>query len=199
MLLELFEIACNHALEHDPDTMQRLQKLQGKSMALQVKTVNQSVTVSPCPEGVELTRDIPNNVDVILKATPSAILKISRDGMDDADLQPGELDISGDPIIGQRFAVIITELQINWEALLAEQIGDSPARIISMAAEQTRDFARHSRSQIHSRFIHFIQGELGVTAEHQDVNDFLNDVDTLRADTERLAARIKRIQNTATK
>lgn len=196
MLIELFELATNHALEHDQQTMQRLQQLQGKSMALHIKTIEQSITVSPCPEGVELSREIPENVDVTLTATPSAMLKISRDGMEQADLQPGDLEISGDPIIGQRFAKIITELNIDWQTLLAEQIGDSPARVVSMAAEQTRDFVQQSRSQLHTRFIHFIQQELDVTVEQDEVNQFLDNVDSLRADAERLAARIKRLQTT---
>ena len=199
MLIELFEIACNHALEHDPITLQNLQKLQGKSMTLTVKTINQSITVCPCPEGVELSRDIPEDVDVVLTASPSAMLKISRDGMEDADLQPGELEISGDPIIGQRFAKIISELDINWQDLLAEQIGDSPARVITLAAEQTLDMAQQSRVQIHSRLIHFIKEELGVTADQNEVDSFLDDVDTLRADTERLKARLRRLQTTETK
>ena len=199
MLIELFELASNHALEHDPKTMQRLQQLHGKSMGLHIKTINQSITVSPFAEGIELSREILSKVDVTLKVTPSAMLKISRDGLEGADLQPGELEISGGPIIGQRFARIITELSINWEDLLAEQIGDSPARVVSMAAEQTRDFAQHSRAQIHNRFIHFIKNELTVTAEQEEVNNFLDDVDTLRADTERLAARIKRLQTTQRK
>lgn len=196
MLIELFELATNHALEHDQRTMQRLQQLQGKSMALHIKTIEQSITVSPCPEGVELSREIPENVDVTLTATPSAMLKISRDGMEQADLQPGDLEISGDPIIGQRFAKIIAELNIDWQTLLAEQIGDSPARVVSMAAEQTRDFVQQSRSQLHTRFIHFIQQELDVTVEQDEVNQFLDNVDSLRGDAERLAARIKRLQTT---
>ncbi|MBX2849064.1 MAG: SCP2 sterol-binding domain-containing protein [Acidiferrobacterales bacterium] len=194
MLIELFEIACNHALEHDPQTQRRLQELHGKSMTLHVKTVQQSLTVSPCPEGLELSNKNPDTVDVTLSTTLAAMIKISRDGMDDADLQPGDLEISGDPIIGQRFATIITNLDINWEALLAEQIGESPARVVSIAAVQTRDFAQQSRSQLHSRFIHFIKDELEITAEKTDVDEFLDDVDTLKADSERMAARIKRLQ-----
>ena len=194
MLIELFELACNHALEHDRATVERLHKLQGKSMALRIKTINQSVTVTPTPEGVELIREVPDSVDVILTATPAAILKISRSGMEDADLQPGELEISGDPSVGQRFATVISELNINWESLLAEQIGDSPARFVSLTAGQVRDFAEQSKQQIQRRFVHFVKDELDLTVESEEVEKFLDDVDTLRADVERLTSRLKRLQ-----
>lgn len=194
MLIELFELACNHALLHDRETVVRLQKLQGKSMALRVKKINQSVTVTPHLEGVELSKDIPDSVDVILTATLSAILKISRSGMEDADLQPGELEISGDPIIGQRFATIIAELNINWESLLAEQIGDSAARVVNIAAGQVREFAEQSKQQLNQRFVYFVKEELALTADPTEVDGFLDNVDTLRADVERLTGRLKRLQ-----
>ncbi len=198
MLIELFELACNHALEHDPKTLERLTKLQGKSMALRIKMINQAVTVTPSPEGLEIINGVPESADVILSATPMAILKISRSGMENADLKPGELEISGDPIIGQRFASLISELDINWENLLAEKVGDSPARFISMATGQAIEFAEQSKEQLNRRFAHFIQEELAVTVTADEINNYLDNVDTLRADVERLATRINRLQQSLT-
>jgi len=194
MLIELFELACNHALVHDQDTVARLKKLQGKSMALRIKTINQSITLTPHPEGVELSREVPESVDVILTTSLSAILKISRAGMEDAELKPGELEISGDPIVGQRFATIIAELDINWEGLLAEQLGDSTARVVSIAAGQAKEFAEQSKQQLNHRFVYFVREELGLTAKPEEVESFLDGVDTLRADVERLANRLKRLR-----
>ena len=37
MLLDLFELASNKTLEHDPQTLARLAKLQGKTMTLKIK------------------------------------------------------------------------------------------------------------------------------------------------------------------
>jgi len=109
MLVDLLELASNKTLEHDPQTLERL---------------------------VKFTRNIPEKVDVTLNASLGAMVKISRDGMENAELEPGELEIAGDPIIGQRFAQVISELNIDWEALLAEQIGESPAKAVSFAAGQ---------------------------------------------------------------
>ena len=194
MLIELFELASNSALEYGPKTQQRLQKLQGKTMVLCVKTIDQSIAVTPTPEGIEYAREIPEYVDVTLTATLGAMVKISRDGFEDADLKAGELDISGDPIIGQRFAKIIAELDIDWDGLLAEHIGEMPARLLTTAAGFTREFAEQSKSHLKSQLNTLINDELQITAEPQEVDTFLDDVDTLRADAERLAQRIQRIQ-----
>ena len=123
MLLDLLELASNKTLEYDPQTLARLEKLHGKTMTLKIKPLNQAISVTPQREGLEFSATIPEQVDVTLTATLGALIKITRDGMDNADLNPGELEIAGDPIIGQRFAQVIAELDIDWQNLLTEQLG----------------------------------------------------------------------------
>ena len=195
MLLDLLELASNKTLEHDPSTQARLAKLQGKTMTLHIKSLEQSLSITPYPEGLEFSHDVPEQVDVTLSATLSALIKISRDGMEDAELEAGELEIQGDPIIGQRFAQIIADLNIDWESLLAEQIGEAPAKLISVSATQAREFAKESQSQIKSVLSRLLTDDLDLVAEKSDVEPFLDDVDELRADVDRLAVRIKRIQS----
>ena len=136
MLLDLLELASNKTLEHDPQTLERLAKLQGKTMTLNIKTIGQSFSVTPQREGLEFSNTLPEKVDVTLSVTLSAMIKISRDGLEDAELEQGELEIVGDPIIGQRFAQVIAKLDIDWHGLLAEHIGESPAKAVSFAAGQ---------------------------------------------------------------
>ena len=191
MLLDLIELASNKALEHDSKTRERLDRLQGKSMTLHIKTLEQSLTLCPQVEGLEFSRDTPEQADVILKATIGAMIKISRDGMDDADLNPGELEMIGDPIVGQRFAQLITNLDIDWESLFSEQIGSGPAKLVVTAAEQLRSFSKESQSYVKDMASHIMKDELGLVADRAEVDAFLDDIDTLRADAERLFAKLK--------
>ena len=195
MLLDLLEIASNKTLEHDPKTRARLERLQGKTMTLRIKPIDKAFSVTPYPEGLEFSAATSENSDVVLTATIGAMVKISRDGMDNAELEPGELEISGDPIVGQRFAQVISGLEINWQDLLTEQFGESPARIISFAAGHAKGLAEESRDQLKNFFSDLITEDLGVTASQQAVDSFLDNVDTLRADADRLFARIKRLQS----
>jgi len=195
MLLDLLELASNKTLEHDPKTKQRLIKLRGKTMSLQIRPIDQSLSITPHPEGLEFSREEPAHVDVSLSATIGAMIKISRDGLENAELESGELEITGDPIIGQRFAQILAELDVDWEAALAEQIGDSPARVVSFAADQAKELVQDSRVMFKGFVNQILSDDLGVAAGKNDVEPFLDEVDTIRADVERLAARIKRISN----
>lgn len=194
MMIDLLELASNRALQHDPQTQARLLKLQGKTMTLNITTIGQSISVTPHPEGLEFSQQTPERVDVTLSATLGAMVKITKDGMDNAELDPGELEIAGDPIIGQRFAQLISELNIDWEGLLAEHIGDSPAKMVTLAAQQATLFAKDTHSKFKEFVSTLIKDDMQVVADKAAVDEFLDDVDSLRADTDRLQARLQRLQ-----
>ncbi len=193
MLLSLIELAGNKALDYDSATQTRLQKLQGKTMTLHIKTLDQSLSLMPRAEGLEFSSQPPKHVDVTLSTTLGAMIKISRDGLEDAELQAGELEMSGDPIIGQRFAQVIAGLDIDWQSLLAEQIGEAPARTVTTVAGHAKELAQESRERMHHLVERTIKEDMNIVADKQAVNKFLDDVDNLRADVDRLAARLARL------
>lgn len=194
MLLELFELASNNALQHDPESLQRLVKLQGQTMHLHIRPIEQSLYVSCHPHGMEFSRELTGDVDVTLSVSIAALLKISRDGVHDADLQPGELKIAGDPIVGQRFAQVVSDLDIDWEAFLAEHLGDTPAHFITLASGMARQMADESKLKFRSYLKNLLNQEMQILVAQPEVDDFLNGVDVLRADTDRLNSRLKRLQ-----
>lgn len=197
MLLDILELASNSALQHDSKTQERLKKLQGNTMTLHIRPIDQSISVTPQVDGLEFSSTIPENVDVTLSATIGAMIKISRDGMQDADLKPGELEIKGDPIVGQRFAQVIADLEVDWEAALAEHLGDAPARMITIAAGHAKELADASQSRFKEFVSKLIKEDMSLVAGQQEVETFLDAVDQLRADTDRLMVRIQRLQNHA--
>lgn len=196
MLLDLLELASNRTLDYDPESLARLSKLRGKTMVLTVKPLNQSLAVTPQQEGLEFSRQLPERADVTLRVTLNALLKISRDGLDDAELETGELEMEGDPIIGQRFARVIAELDIDWNALLSDQIGEAPAQFVQLATAQAFEAASGVRSSVKQLTKRLLQEDLGLVATADEVNSILDDIDDLRAAADRLKVRIDRLTRT---
>jgi len=189
MLLHLLELASNKTLAHDSETLGRLAKLQGKTMTLIVKPLDQSVTITPRAEGLEFS----SNDKVVSDVTLT--VKIARSGMEDANLAPGELEMSGDPIVGQRFAQVIAQLDIDWQTLLSEELGESQARFVTFAASQAKNFADDSRHKFKDFVNQLVTDDMGIVADKQSVDSFLDGVDTVRANADRLMIRIKRLQD----
>ena len=193
MLLNLIELAINGALEFDPRAQRDLAKLHGKTMTLEIKPIPQKISICPMPHGLEFS-NASGVTDVTLSATIGALVKIGRDGLDDAELDSGELEINGDPIVGQRFARILSQLDIDWEGLLAQRIGETPAVLISGGLGRAKEIAQESKTLFSKHISNLLTNEMGLVASKSDIEPFLDDVDTLRADADRLQARIQRIQ-----
>ena len=193
MLFSLLELASNKALEYDASTLARLEKLQGKVMTLHIKDFDQSITVSPQSEGLEFNSLPPEQADVTLSTTLAAMIKIGRDGIENADLKTGELEMNGDPIVGQRFAQMMGDLNIDWEALLAERIGEAPAKAATTVAGHAQEFIKESRGQLHTFVSDLITKDMQIVANAGEVEEFLDDVDNLRADVDQLSARLSAI------
>lgn len=193
MLLDLIELASNRTLAYDHATLERLERLQGKSMVLTVKPIDQSLAITPQKEGLEFSSRLPDHVDVTLRATLNALVKISRHGMDRAELEPGELEIEGDPIIGQRFALVIAELDIDWNDLLTDQLGDAPAQFIQMATGQAFEFASSARQQLKSTARRILTQDFDLVTNPAEVEEVLDQIDDVRADVDRLWIRLNRL------
>lgn len=194
MLYELLELAVNNALEHDAKVAPRLKSLLGKVVVLEIKNINQRVVVDIQPHGLELSSQVPEQADVTLSATIGALAKIGRSGMEHADLQPGELEIHGDPIVGQKFAQLISGLDVDWEGLLAEHFGDNSAVALSVGVEHAKTLAQEGRLMVKARLNALVKDDLNLLADAAEVESFLEQVDDLRGDADRLQVRLRKIQ-----
>lgn len=195
MLLQILELACNQALEHDPVAREKLATLEGKTVVLEVKNLNQKVVILPQPFGIELATYQNQSASVTLAATPNAMLKIAYNGMNNAELEVGELEINGDPVVAQRFAALVSSLNVDWEGLLADHVGELPASMITRGITAAREVAKESQELVKQNISRTLVDDLKIVAAGADVESFLEGVDELRAAVDRLEARLERIIN----
>lgn len=182
-------------LTQDAQTQAKLAKLAGKNIAFEIKKINQTLYFLPQTDALLIETEAPSSIDVTIRAKPSTILKIARDGMDNAELESGELEIAGDAITGQRFAKLLSELNIDWEELLAQRIGDVPAHILSSGFSSLLTWGKGTSSALKDNMNEYLVEEARLLASHSAVNQYLDGVDALRNDTARLAARIQQLKN----
>ncbi len=196
MLSALIETTSRKIFETDPDTLERLAKLDGKLIAIDIKKVNLTFCLAVESNGIAIVPE-PNEeglVDVRLKAKPSTLLKIARDGMEDAELDKGELEIEGDAITGQRFASMLNALDIDWEELVSEKIGDVPARLLFQFFDNAKAWQQETKHTIQTNLSEYLTEEAEIASHADAVDHFINTVDILRNDTARLEARMQQLE-----
>lgn len=183
------------SLQDNPVTQAKLAKLSGKTIAFHLKKINQTFYFLPNEHGLEIENDQPEKIDVTISAKPSTILKIARDGMDDADLEAGELEIKGDAITGQRFAALLNELNIDWEELLSQRIGDVPAHVLASGISKLMAWSKDTHATMKQNMSEYLVEEARLAASRVAVEKYLDQVDELRNDVARLSARVTQLQN----
>ena len=195
MLTALFETASKTFFATDPDTLDKLSGLTGKRIALEIKKIDHTFYLMIAADHIALTSEN-DDVDVRLKAKPSTLLKIARDGIENAELEKGELEIEGDAIIGQRFAGMLNSLDIDWEELIAARIGDVPARIAVDFFDKIRHWQHETKTAMQQNIAEFLVEEAEIISHPSQVDGFVQEVDVLRNDAARLQARLSELEKT---
>jgi ubiquinone biosynthesis protein UbiJ len=188
------EAALNRALALDPDARSSLRALDGRRvavrmdappLALEVRVEGDVLRVGPVDAGREPDLGVRGTLAGLLGQLPM----FRRD-----DAPPvGKLRIEGDAELARRLQRLAREFDPDWQrpfvAVFGEVAGVQVANAFATALKQARDFAA-SGAQVAAEY---------VTEESRDVVPkadraaFHDDVDGLRDDVERLAARIARL------
>ncbi|MFP5348277.1 MAG: SCP2 domain-containing protein, partial [Gammaproteobacteria bacterium] len=116
----------NRLLRFDPDTQQRLGALAGRVICLELRDASLRLYVLPTAAGIELRGEYDGTVDVTIAGSAAVFARL----MSARGQAPvaGELQISGDIELGQKFQRIVRGLDIDAEEMAAQWVGDVPAR-----------------------------------------------------------------------
>jgi ubiquinone biosynthesis accessory factor UbiJ len=191
VLTTMLEGAINRALRLDPDALRRLAELNGKVILLELAQAGSPVRlyVLPSEAGV-LLRDAHDAVpDVTISGTLSIFLRQFQRG----PTVSGELIVRGDIELGQRFQRVLASARPDWEEGLAQAIGDVPAHQLGRAARALREWGEQALRTLGADAAEYMKEEALIAAKPERVQQFLREVDRLRADTDRLEKRIQRL------
>ena len=181
----------NRLLRFDPDTRQRLGALAGRVICLELRDASLRLYVLPTAAGIELRGEYDGTVDVTITGSAAVFARL----MSARGQAPvaGELQISGDIELGQKFQRIVRGLDIDAEEMAAQWVGDVPARQLGNVFRAARAWARDAGTTLERDAVEYLQEEARVLAKREQVAAFLSGVDRLRADVDRLEQRVKRL------
>ena len=193
LLLGAFESALNAALRLDPYTVQRLDGLAGKVVAVELRGVNLTLFLALHAGRIEVRDAHAGAADARLIGTPLAFARLGLSG-DRSALHTGEVHISGDMELGQQLRDILAAMDIDWEEHLSRFTGDVIAHQAGNAARASRQWAQQSSAALLQDTGEYLQYERELLPDRAQVETFMREVDVLRDDVERLEARVLRLQ-----
>ncbi len=106
---------------------------------------------------------------------------------------------SGDQDVLRSARQLALDLNIDWEAALAELVGDIPAHLVGQAIRQTRHWGRDAAQRATTGLADYVKHEVRLTPSPLEVDALSTQIRRLADDTERLAARLALLQTRAGK
>ena len=193
LLLSAFESALNAALRLDPYTVQRLGNLAGKVVAMELRGINLTLFLALHIDRIEVRGEHAGEADARLSGTPLAFARLGLSG-DRSALHTGDVQISGDTELGQQLRDILASMDIDWEEHLSRFTGDVIAHQVGNAARSSKRWAQESSAALLQDTGEYLKYERELLPDRVQVETFMQQVDVLRDDVERLEARVQRLQ-----
>lgn len=189
----------NNALRHDPATANGMARLRGKVVRIESTWPPFRVNIIYHASGVELTSGSEPAADVTLRGTALALAALALHGGDNTTFAGSGVAFDGDQDILRSARQLALELNIDWEAALAELVGDIPAHLVGRAVRQTRHWGREATRRATLGIADYVKHEAHMTPSPLAVDKWSAQIRCLADDTERLAARIALLQSRAEK
>ncbi|MEA3291210.1 MAG: SCP2 sterol-binding domain-containing protein [Pseudomonadota bacterium] len=192
-LTELLEGAGNTLLRLDPDSLRRLSALQGSVLGIEIREPELHLYLLPSGEGLRVERDYAGEADVTLRGTLWSFARLGREGMKGELFHDGSLEMSGNAELGQQYQQFLGQLDLDWEELLSRLLGDTPARKLGNLLRGLGEWATEAGDSAQRNLGEFLQEERRDLTSRLQSDEFIQGVDELRSDVERLAQRVGRL------
>lgn len=186
------ESALNLYLRQDPRALQRCAELDGKVIALHLEGADLDLYFLPGAGGMHVTGSYEGTADTRLRGGPLGLLRLLDSSRENA-LFEGAAVIEGDTDTGRALQELLSSVDIDWEEKLSHVTGDVLAHQAGKAFAQTRRYLSNSLRTLEEDLSEYLQEEARTLPARIEVEQFLDQVDALRSQTDLLEARVKRL------
>lgn len=191
-VLGAVESLLSRQLDASSAARSRLARLEGKTLALELTGIGLDIYVHCTADGIHLSNDFAEDADVIITGSPLAMLAFARSDAQEG-IRGGSVKFTGDIGAAQDFQKLFATLSPDFEEELSRLVGDEAAYRVGSVVRDALNFGKRAFDQL-TRGVgaHLTEGSRDVATD-EEINEFLEDVDRLRADVERAEARLNRV------
>lgn len=187
------EKVINQALRLDPESFRRITMLEGKVVALEIQGAGIEFYLVPNAQGLRVQSIFEGEPDVRIRG---GLFSLARMGLSDhpASLFGKGVEMEGDTHLGRQVQQILDGLDIDWEEQVSRLTGDVVAHQIGNAVRGFAQWGLNTVETLGRDVAEYLQEESRDLVVKAELDQFLDRVDTLRSDVDRLAQRVARLK-----
>ncbi|TXH62118.1 MAG: Sterol-binding domain protein [Thiothrix sp.] len=172
---------------------QRLQALQGKLIHLRISNPGFDLYFLPTAEQVRISTSYEALPDVSIQGSALAFMRLTQAEDSGKAMLENGIKLEGDLGLGTEFSNILREIEVDWEELLSQAVGDTIAHQAGQMARNTQGWLDQSAQAMRLNTQEYLQEEARLLPAAAELNYYYDQIDQLRMDTDRLEARLNRL------
>ena len=184
------ETAINTALKYDPGTLRDLSELEGQVLLIDCSMPTMRLAIETNQQKIILHNNWDGEAAVTVQGTMVALVKMAVNASDTSSFSNSGVQLSGNLETLHRLHKILSKLNIDWEAALADLVGDVPAHVIGSAVRKSAKVSTESLQRASSALVEVAQEEFEIIPSQNRFEQFKQDIRQMSADTDRIAARL---------
>jgi ubiquinone biosynthesis accessory factor UbiJ len=197
MLAQQIQAMIDRHVAGSPRARELLAQLDGHHMQIVARFTPWRIALHASDGGLRVSREQPAQTDVTITGTPLALLSLLREEPADV-IRRGDVTITGDAELATRFQELLQLLRPDLEAGLARVVGDIPAYGAGSLLRKALDYGRGTLRTQAMNAGEYLAHEKRVLVPRSEAEEFLQQVDALREQADRLAARVRALENPGT-
>ena len=190
------EALIDTALAHDPASASALAVLEGQVLLIESTLPPITIAVEPTSSGVKLHDQWDDEASVSVTGTLVAMAGVALNAKESVSFSGTGIRVSGNLDTLNQLNKIMGNLDIDWEAALAEIIGDIPAHLLAQSIRSSAVFTADTVKRASTGLVEVAQEEFNLTPSKNEFETIAPGIRKLSSDVDRLAARLKRLQQT---
>jgi len=194
LLALTLETLLNQIIQLDPISLQSLAKLSGKVIHVKLHGLNLDFFILPSSDGLIIQSETDKTVDVTVSGAPFSLMALFFNQSALPAAHP-DIDIRGDIGVIHYLSDSLRHLQIDWEEHLSRILGDIPAHKINNLFNETQQYTQDRLHSFQTNCSEYLQEESRVLPAASETIFFMNQIDVLRDDLERLEKRVQRLNS----
>ena len=190
------EALVDTALAYDPTSASALALLEGQVLLIESTLPPITIAVEPTSSGVKLHDQWDDEASVSVTGTLVAMAGVALNANESVSFSGTGIRVSGNLDTLNQLNKIMGNLDIDWEAALAEIIGDIPAHLLAQSIRSSAVFRADTVKRASTGLVEVAQEEFNLTPSKNEFETIAPEIRKLSSDVDRLAARLKRLQQT---
>ena len=174
-----------------------LHKIKDQTLLLKLTDIKKQYLITPSDSTIIVNDfqfdDSDTEPNATVYATVLTSLRLALGGDYQSMLENGALRIEGDVELANQLRAILKNIDIDWEEIVSKYVGDAAAYQMGVFSRRINNYRQKSIENFRLDVSEYLQEEFRIVPTKIEIEQFLNSVDELDADIDRLEMRAKRL------